>query len=63
MHSDWARYVQGTACDELAAGSGRARPGASALLRHLKQLGGEELLHRKKAAEQAIRAMGVTFTV
>jgi uncharacterized circularly permuted ATP-grasp superfamily protein len=63
MEIDWSRYVQDTACDELVAATGRARPGASALLRYLKGLGGEELLHRKKAAEQAIRAMGITFTV
>jgi len=63
MQIDWTRYAQGTACDELVAASGRARPGATALLRYLKDLGGEELLHRKKAAEQAIRAMGITFTV
>ncbi len=63
MEINWGEYVRGTACDELVAGSGRARPGAGALLKHLRDLGGEELLHRKKAAEQAIRAMGITFTV
>jgi uncharacterized circularly permuted ATP-grasp superfamily protein len=63
MEINWPEYVKGTVCDELVAGGGRARPGAASLLKHLRTLGGEELLHRKKAAEQAIRAMGITFTV
>ena len=46
-----------------ASSKARAKPAAGALLKHLKSLGGEELLHRKKAADQAIRALGITFTV
>ena len=63
MEIDWREYATGTAGDELIARGGRARPAAGALLKYLKSLGSEELLHRKKAADQAIRALGITFTV
>lgn len=49
--------------DELVAPGGRARPGAAPLLRLLSRLGGAELLHRRRAADHAIRALGITFTV
>jgi uncharacterized circularly permuted ATP-grasp superfamily protein len=63
LEIDLHLYPLTDACDELVTPRGRARPGAGPLLTYLKQLGGEELLHRKRVAEQAIKAMGITFTV
>ncbi len=63
MQIDWKRYPQLGPLDELVAPGGAAWPTAQALLSYLERLGGAELQNRRKAAEQAIRAMGITFTV
>ncbi|MGD9601273.1 MAG: circularly permuted type 2 ATP-grasp protein [Gammaproteobacteria bacterium] len=63
MNVDWQQYPQAGPYDELVAPDGHGRPAAQALLEHLELLGGTELLNRRKAADQAIRAMGITFTV
>ncbi|MBI4693665.1 MAG: circularly permuted type 2 ATP-grasp protein [Gammaproteobacteria bacterium] len=63
MKLDWQTYDHARHYDELVTPAGRARPGATSLLAHLKNLGGDEVLRRKKLAEQAIKAMGITFTV
>lgn len=60
---DWKAYPKGAALDELVAGGGRARPGAAPLLRLLERLGGAELLNRRRVADHAVRALGITFTV
>ncbi len=59
----WKDYDATGIWDELVDARGRARPGATNLCRMLARLSDDELLARKTAAEVAIRAMGITFTV
>ncbi len=63
MEINWKQYPLTDAFDELIAAGGRARPATGRLVKHLERLGGAELMLRAKAAEQAIRTMGITFTV
>ncbi len=63
INIDWKHYPQTGSYDELVGPDGTPRQTAHALLEYLAGLGGSELLNRRKAAEQAIRAMGITFTV
>ena len=63
MTIDWKAYRAEDLWDELVTRSGKARPGAGRLLRALAALSNEEITERKTAAELAIRAMGITFTV
>jgi|TARA_B100000315_G_scaffold126124_1_gene115905 hypothetical protein len=60
---DWSSYESQGVWDELVTGSGRAHPGAGSLMAMLRKLSEGELIQRKSAAEIAIRAMGITFTV
>ncbi len=59
----WSDYPAEPHFDELVAPGGIARPGAAAVARHLEQLGQDELAVRQKAAEVAVKSMGITFTV
>ncbi len=63
MQIDWSKYSSASTFDELVGPECRARAGGDALMRHVSELGGEELRQRQQAAEVAIRAMGITFTV
>ena len=63
MTIDWQAYRAEDLWDELVTRSGKPRPGAGRLLRALAALSNEEITERKTAAELAIRAMGITFTV
>ena len=63
MTIDWRRYRSDGCWDELATADGSTRPGAARLLAALARLGDAEMSERKTAAELAIRAMGITFTV
>lgn len=63
MSIDWTRYDATRAWDELVTPDGAARPGADSVMRVLAGLSSEELAERKAAADVAIRAMGITFTV
>ena len=63
MSIDWRRYRADGLFDELVLPNGRARPGAGRLLAALAKFTPEEVRERKTAAELAIRAMGITFTV
>ena len=63
MTIDWRRYRTGGLFDELVLPNGDARPGAGRLLAALAKFTAEEIRERKTAAELAIRAMGITFTV
>ena len=56
-------YDPGACWDELLRGDGRARPGAASLTKYLASLDPDELLVRQDAADLAIKAMGITFTV
>lgn len=59
---DWDRYPTGSGWDELIA-DGAPRREFVGLARYLETLGIEELRERQRAAEHAIRTMGITFTV
>ena len=63
MTIDWRAYRAEDLWDELVTPTGKARPGAGRLLKALAALSNEEITERKTAAELAIRAMGITFTV
>ena len=63
MPIDWKQYSAENLWDELISPNGRARKGAGNLRRMLARLSDEELIARKKAAQLAIRSMGITFTV
>ena len=63
MTIDWRKYRSDGCWDELVNAEGGSRPGAARLLAALARLGKEEMSERKTAAELAIRAMGITFTV
>ena len=63
MPINWKQYDTQGFWDELVTASGRARPGAGAVLETLKRLSDTELVERRSASEVAIRTMGITFTV
>jgi uncharacterized circularly permuted ATP-grasp superfamily protein len=63
MRIAWDSYPAAASFDELIAPGGLPRPGASALIEYLSALGPEELVTRQRAADVAIRSMGITFTV
>ena len=63
MTLDWRKYRADGLFDELVQANGRARPGAGRLLAALTKLSADEIQERKTAAELAIRAIGITFTV
>ena len=63
MTIDWRRYRSDGCWDELLTSEGESRPGAAHLLAALARLSDAEVQERKTAAELAIRAMGITFTV
>ena len=63
MRINWERYKTGAFYDELIAASGEPRPESRALTAYLGSLSPEEVKLRKTAADLAIRAMGITFTV
>jgi uncharacterized circularly permuted ATP-grasp superfamily protein len=62
MSTDWTAYPSAGLHDELIGPGGGARAAGRMLLRYLSELG-DELAVRQQAAELAIRAMGITFTV
>ena len=59
----WRDYPAEPYFDELIGPGGVPRPGAQAVARHLEKLGSDELAVRQKAAEAAVKGMGITFTV
>jgi uncharacterized circularly permuted ATP-grasp superfamily protein len=63
MSIRWSDYPAGPHHDELIGPGGVPRPGAETVARHLEQLGSDELAVRQKAAEAAVKGMGITFTV
>ncbi len=62
MAIDWNHYTAPGFFDELIA-NGQSRRVATAVCRYLAQLNDQELSERRSAADLAIRAMGITFTV
>jgi uncharacterized circularly permuted ATP-grasp superfamily protein len=63
MKSNWSTYPTAGLHDELVGPGGGPRSAARALLGYLTELGGAEIAVRQQAAEMAIKAMGITFTV
>jgi uncharacterized circularly permuted ATP-grasp superfamily protein len=63
MRIAWDEYPTAASFDELIGPGGGARPAASALIEFLSEIGPQELATRQKAADVAIRSMGITFTV
>lgn len=63
MSITWQDYPVNGIYDELIAGGGEPRYGASALMNHLNGLTESELQERKAAADACILSMGITFTV
>jgi uncharacterized circularly permuted ATP-grasp superfamily protein len=63
MRIAWEEYPATLTFDELIGPGGLPRPAATALIRFLGELGSDELTTRQQAADIAIRAMGITFTV
>jgi uncharacterized circularly permuted ATP-grasp superfamily protein len=63
MSIDWTSYRTTDLHDELIGPGGGARVAGRALIRHLSELGCEEIGARQKAADLAIKVMGMTFTV
>src|ERR1700760_3412386 len=63
MSIDWTTYSAPGQHDELVGHGGGARAAGRAVMRYLSELGGEEIGVRQQAAELAIKAMGITFTV
>jgi uncharacterized circularly permuted ATP-grasp superfamily protein len=63
MSINWTSYCASGLHDELIGPGGGARVAGRALIRHLSELGSEELGVRQQAAELAIKVMGVTFAV
>jgi uncharacterized circularly permuted ATP-grasp superfamily protein len=63
MKTDWSTYPSPGLHDELIGPGGGARAAGRTLLRYLSELGGAEIAVRQQAAEIAIKAMGITFTV
>jgi uncharacterized circularly permuted ATP-grasp superfamily protein len=63
MKFNWSTYPTAGLHDELVGPGGGARAAARTLLAYLTELGGAEIAVRQQAAEMAIRAMGITFTV
>ena len=62
MTTCWSNYTS-QFHDELLHSNGKPRLAATALYQYLKNLSDDELAARKKAADLAIRQMGITFSV
>jgi uncharacterized circularly permuted ATP-grasp superfamily protein len=63
MKIDWTSYPSPGFHDELVGPGGGPRLAGRALMRYLTEIDGSEIALRQQAAELAIKAMGITFTV
>src|SRR5688572_14409706 len=63
MKTDWTSYPSPGFHDELVGPGGGARAAGRQLMRYLTEMDGDEIAVRQQAAELAIKAMGITFTV
>jgi len=63
MKIDWKSYHPGDFYDELISSPGKPRKAARALCRYLASLSPEELDLRKASVIDAIKTMGISFTV
>jgi uncharacterized circularly permuted ATP-grasp superfamily protein len=63
MAIDWSQYRCEKVYDELFEAPGQPRPAARPLITYLSSLTSSEMGERRLAAELAIKAMGITFTI
>jgi len=63
MKIDWKSYHHDDFYDEIISSSGRPQPGASTLTKYLASMKPEELKQRKDSVADAIKTMGISFTV
>ena len=63
INEKWEKYQSQKFFDELISSSGNPRIKARAVVNLFKNMSESEMNARKKAAELAIRDMGVSFTV
>jgi len=63
MDQVFHNYQQSGHFDELLTDQGKSRPAAKAVFTHFEALGIHALQQRQEAANAAIRAMGISFTV
>ena len=63
MRVNWKTYDSGKFFDEIISSPGFARKPARRLASHLASLTHDELLEKKRAADLAIKTMGISFTV
>src|SRR3982751_2322321 len=63
MKTDWTSYPSRGCHDELVGPGGGARAAGRAAMPCLTEMDGDEIAVRQQAAELAIKAMGITFTV
>ena len=63
MKIDWKSYHPGDFFDELISAPGKPRKAARALCRYLASLSPEEIDLRKASVSDAIKTMGISFTV
>ena len=63
INKEWEKYHSQEFFDELISSGGNPRIKAKAVVRLFKNMSESEMNARKKAAELAIRDMGVSFTV
>ncbi len=59
----WSQYLHKGFHDELIGARGKPWPAAAHVAKYLRALKDNEIEQRRTAAELAIRAMGITFTV
>ena len=59
----WTQYLHKGFHDELIGPRGKPWPAAAHVAKYLRSLKDNEIEQRRAAAELAIRAMGITFTV
>ena len=63
MDTSWKDYQSDGFFDESITANGNPRLAASRAINFLKSLSGPELAERRRAAELAVREMGISFTV
>ena len=63
MKFSWQNYDSNGFYDELIAARGSARPAGMAVAKHIRSLTMDEIRERQRAAELAVKTMGITFTV
>ena len=63
MKFSWQNYDSHGFYDELIGSRATARAAGRAVAKHIRSLTMEEIRERQRAAELAVKTMGITFTV